>query len=283
MGNDLFIAFFLSVFYVSVIVGVISLAIHFQELGEGDYRAPTDQRPTKDSDSHFPIKNSLENRRYTNNENCKTNDSAKRPKSSYERSIVVLTSVIAAVTAFYAGAAALQLLANRLTSIRELRAYINPVAIELRCPSCGIQNYRLPPPVPGPVRDVLIITYENGGKTPAYSATGHSNWETESLGHMLPQDFHFPDLNTMNRGQLKVVESRDTTNPDRTGIFSSPIDVPTVMEARSGKVSLYFYGHLDYRDIFNEWRTTPYCYLYGYVDSKDFFIPCPYFSGRDPT
>jgi hypothetical protein len=164
----------------------------------------------------------------------------------------------------YAAIAAWQLWAYHSTSVRQLRAYVNPVTVVLQCPSCGLAKYKPPTIKPGlVVQDVVQTTFQNGGQTPAYNLTAHGNWQSINYGFSLPKDFPYPDYNTFDKGNLVIFTARESLNPNKDTTLVFPVVVQDILDARTHKRTLYFYGHADYQDIFHKWRQSPFCYLFS--------------------
>src|SRR5205823_1942267 len=64
----------------------------------------------------------------------------------------------------------------------------------------------------------------------------------------LPDDFRFPDKEAGEGFPLYA--SIAILNPSKTIEFSFPIELFFIQRARKKEVALFYYGHVDYRDVF---------------------------------
>jgi hypothetical protein len=113
--------------------------------------------------------------------------------------------------------------------------------------------------------DSITVGIENGGRTPAYSVTGWlSTHYVEGAGHVLPDGFSYPDKNPGS--PFLVYKSVASVNPDKSQDFTFIIDPSSIERCRRKEISLFFYGHVDYIDIFKNKQTTRFCYQYFPVE-----------------
>jgi hypothetical protein len=170
-----------------------------------------------------------------------------------------------------------QLLFYQCNSVRQLRAYVTTTNIELHCPSCDIPDYEAPKVKAGSlIKDVVIVTLQNGGQTPAYNLSAHLNWQPMPYGSRLPIDYPYKDRDTVGQDNLKPLESHTASNPGKEAPFTFMISVDEVKKAQAGKSMLYFYGHADYRDIYKRNRSTTFCFAYvPDIDKAKGFDVCP--------
>ena len=140
----------------------------------------------------------------------------------------------------------------------------------LSCPNCSGKTYRPPVLKPGTIiKDVLIVTVQNGGQTPAYNVHAYLNWGTMGYGFSLPSEFTYPDYPS----KLSLLIGVVSLNPGKDITFNFPFDIQTVLNARAHKNNLFVYGHIDYRDVFHKRRQSQFCYLYA-PDASDGFSTC---------
>ncbi len=163
----------------------------------------------------------------------------------------------------YTTVAFFQLIFYRLNSMRQLRAYINPIDVQLQCPDCDIPNYKGPEVIAGlTIKDAVRITFQNGGQTPAYNLMGHANWVELPFGCRLPKGFTYPDVETANNAKTEVLLTSVPVNPAKNYTIPFVVNVNLIQRGRDRKVTLFLYGHADYQDIFHKSRHTPFCYMY---------------------
>lgn len=164
------------------------------------------------------------------------------------------------------------------TERRQLRAYvgIDSKTVELKCGSC----------VPTALRrdtkafyddDFVGIGIHNFGQTPAHELTSRSNWKEMPFGAELPKDFDYPDNPPI---ESAYPMSKSTLNPTESAIAGNQFGAETVaiiIRAREHQASMYIYGHIDYKDVFDKPRTTPFCFRYApdTTDEAHRFPLCP--------
>jgi hypothetical protein len=147
-------------------------------------------------------------------------------------------------------------------SERELRAYIALDSIEMERPSKTLPKKPVAPkPGSNTLNNVLFLQFSNGGQTPAYDVYCHINWQPVPFGHRLADDYPFKDHETTAQGNLQPVISRDVINRDKGGIRRIPVPAALVVSMRKKQEFVYFYGHIDYVDIFGKPHKTNFCYL----------------------
>jgi hypothetical protein len=136
-----------------------------------------------------------------------------------------------------------------LSSRLELRAYV------------GIGHPKFGKPDP----DAVEITIENGGRTPAYNITGWMNthWIL-GASSLLPDDFTFPDKE--QGASFLVYRSTSMLHPQKAVQYAFMIDFSLIDRCRKKEIALFFYGHVNYIDIFRKPHTTTFCYQYFPVD-----------------
>ena len=140
----------------------------------------------------------------------------------------------------------------RDTERRQLRAYIGIPDGRLRCASCdkirwGILKY----PAKGYKNsDMMLLTIQNSGKTPAYDVAVTINSKEMPFGKQLPPDFKYPDYPSIP--DLPPM-SHTMSNPgqkDEGGLLLNQEYIMEFVRAQNNECTLYLYGHADYIDIF---------------------------------
>lgn len=181
-----------------------------------------------------------------------------------------------------ANAARAQAATSADTETRQLRAYIGIIdTLVLQCPLCETAGSNKPINF---TRDdffanTITIEIQNGGLTPAHAVTVKDSWEQVGFGRGLPKNFDYPinppGVNEFAIPQLNPVAS---LNPREKTPVASNIDkaaIPLIVEAKKHLITLYYYGEIDYIDVFGFGRRTTYCLEYIPDYKTDPFTPCP--------
>jgi hypothetical protein len=145
------------------------------------------------------------------------------------------------------------------TSQRQLRAYVGVQQIELRCVGFGIPDYQPAPRTIGyQHKDLLLVTLKNYGLTPAYDVRLWVNWYTMPYGERLPADFAYPDYGGIDPGVPQPTLTQVILHKDQEHVAIIAIfDLRPFIATRQEKSSMYIYGHITYRDIYQRrWRAT---------------------------
>lgn len=135
------------------------------------------------------------------------------------------------------------------TARRQLRAYVS-----LDPPRFGKHNL-----------DSIQVMAKNGGQTPAYNVQSHLNYYWLPAGQDLPTNFHFQDYGN----PTSPMKSIAVLNPNAEITFTLGIDPQKIESVRKKENNLFFYGHVDYRDIFGKHRTSKFCYQYFVAEDGD--------------
>lgn len=162
-----------------------------------------------------------------------------------------IASFIAAVAgSFAAGFAGVQAWIADDTAKRQLRAYVNVHLAKIKDPVC-----------PGCVPSA-VITLKNYGQTPAYhwqawhkvmiAETFDKKHWTVTNPEALPQGGGTKGI--LGPGQTTDAEVRNTT------LRLTPQQVQALND---GRLTLFVFGYIRYRDAFEIQRTTTYRYIYG--------------------
>ena len=126
----------------------------------------------------------------------------------------------------------------------------------------------------GSTPDIVTIDVQNGGQTPAYNVKIRSQWQPMPLGEKLPKTFPYAvdlaeDLGT--GGSLLPGEKE----PGITDI-KDPKVKSWIADARADKVSVYYFGQIEYMDVFKRPRITPFCAGYDpHAPEAESFVGCP--------
>jgi hypothetical protein len=85
----------------------------------------------------------------------------------------------------------------------------------------------------------------------------------------LPKGFNYPIIKPPKSNYLGLpfIGNNPTTtlNPQEKGPAESMIDpsfIPLIVKAREHKIVLFYYGNINYTDVFAKLRTTPFCFVY---------------------
>ena len=152
---------------------------------------------------------------------------------------------------------------------RQLRAYIGIIDdIILTCPLCDTANPGKP--IRLTIKDIfankISIQLQNGGLTPAYNGIVNAGAWQVSYGQGLPKDFNYPYIPVPPTDFiLPSLNGIGYLNPGEKSPVMVEIGAPiiqAIIQARRHIISLYFYGEVDYDDVFNVRRRTPFCAEY---------------------
>lgn len=128
------------------------------------------------------------------------------------------------------------------TAKRQLRAYI----------SLGNPHF-------DGVDSTITIPLHNTGQTPAHYVCGKINWQGVMGDDDLPEEFEYADMEDTLSGPFKSQFTLGT-NKDKGMVFNLPIE--HLRRVHNGEIGTFFYGHIDYFDIFNNPHTSTFCYRY---------------------
>ena len=176
---------------------------------------------------------------------------------SHDRLVILGTLILAA-------AAIGQIWLTARTARRQLRAYLGLLSIDVDMPHLNDHRYVIPSPPPqGHVfEDFILTAVKNYGATPAFRVSVIVNWiPVNPFGARLPDGYEYPDLNTSPQGALFI--SRGIADPQKEHLGTITVDsLEAFRDAKSKGVSIYFYGHIDYQDVFKRnWRRD-FCFVW---------------------
>ena len=165
---------------------------------------------------------------------------------SFDR-ITAVTGAAIAVLALVATAGQYWIASD--TEKRSLRAYVgvNSILPQLKTAPKGIN-----------------VFVQNGGQTPAYHVTVHLSGEPVPIGGKLPAGFGYAD-----KGDRDLARSSLAILSGGSGSKEIPFTIPFDHDEVFSKVEShanegYFYGHVDYDDIFDGHWLTEICYRYTF-------------------
>jgi len=153
----------------------------------------------------------------------------------------------------------------RQSNKRQLRAYIGVGSLKLDLPGLENPNYEpIQPNKPGlVVNDCVLCTFKNYGGTPALDVKTHVSWQPIPFSQMLPDDFSYPDRESITTpgigrvvSHLHLMQGQDHTA--RVPIYN----VGVFRQAQQREVTVYIYGHVDYRDVFGQDWSRRFSYIY---------------------
>jgi hypothetical protein len=160
---------------------------------------------------------------------------------------------------------------------RQLRAYIGIIDVIIKCSLCDSFDAKgLPAKIPISQRleNVVTMTIQNGGITPAYNVIGIDTWMPMPFSKDLPKGF---DYSIKEERDPDIPPGAGMLNPGEKGPSPGPLfvrDIPLIVRARKHEISLFYYGEIVYVDIFEKTRRTPFCYRY-IPDFAEFpFVNC---------
>lgn len=153
------------------------------------------------------------------------------------------------------------------TSKRQLRAYVGLARFEIEVPNLTVANYQpSPSPLPAGVvfADFMRAEVKNYGQTPATDVSVHMNFVfIPTFAQDLPDNFGYPDYEAVTGAGVGIVASRQIIEPGKSIEPRTALpDISALRDAPARKTSVFFYGHIDYTDIYDRrWRKS-YCYSY---------------------
>ena len=137
------------------------------------------------------------------------------------------------------------------TAERQLRAYV----------SVGAPTFGKADP------DSISIVIENGGETPAHQVMVGLNTYWIKAADELPADFKYPSFrDDKNPPKIETVAVLFRNKPIT---FTFGIDFSVIQRIRAKEIKLFFYGQVDYVDIFETDQHTFFCYEYYVARNGD--------------
>ncbi len=151
-------------------------------------------------------------------------------------------------------------------SKRQLRAYVGIDDIEITLGDKVVQAQGIT--TRGEIgwtwEDTISVRIKNFGQTPAERVYIHVNWQPMKAGHQLPEDFTYNDSGVRSAREIGPTLSFDMID---AGSFVTKIiaiqeisDIQNFNYAIDRSIYIYFYGHIDYRDIFGDLWVREFCY-----------------------
>lgn len=133
-------------------------------------------------------------------------------------------------------------------------------------------------------RDFIVLNVKNFGQTPAYDVTCFSHLAWTRFPQRLPDGYLYErDVDVVSTAPVRSTLSRymlesAKTHATRTIIF----DPRPIKAARRRRFNLYVYGRIYYRDIYNCWWRTKFCYSWEPMHpSGPRFIPYENYNEED--
>ena len=202
----------------------------------------------------------------------------------------LLTLAIVAASIYSARQAKISADAARLSAAtaqhaekQQLRAYvgINSEPIILRCDACDDPSKPIVEQQDLREDNSIITEMQNFGQTPAYDTTVYINWQINQYGTGLAEDFTYPD--TVTKG---LQTSKFAMYPGQKRPTVHALDAQTVgliRRARNHELFIFYYGHIDYRDVFDEQSIVDFCFQYAPdAGPKNHFPLCHEHNGPRP-
>lgn len=146
-----------------------------------------------------------------------------------------------------------QLQTARDTEMRQLRAYVGTGEISTIQQPKGI-----------------ALQIANHGQTPAVDVKVFSNWTDFPADQGIPVGFRFPEENDCPKdvaqgGQGNGVAGSGVLFPNEpmNSVVQRPLQCPSqakrILDAIAAKRMIILYGHIEYRDVFDQPRVTTFC------------------------
>jgi hypothetical protein len=142
-----------------------------------------------------------------------------------------------------------------------------------------LQDVTFTPVIPTPgyiAKNFVAVAIRNSGATPARKLVIFFNIERVPWGAGLPKDFGFPDAEPKKFPGIEANRSFWLIHPNTSKEqLGSIFDVRDFAKAQNMAAVIFFYGHIDYEDIFAVPHTTIFCYRYEpWTDLTKGFYPC---------
>jgi hypothetical protein len=157
------------------------------------------------------------------------------------------------------------------TAEADLRAYVGLIDIRLHSPKLGDDKYEIPSPLPpGYIfEDYIIYEVKNFGRTPAFNLSVEINWFPVPFANRLPDGFKFEDFSTFS-DRLTFDRSSNIVDPGSIHTGTVSVNALSIFrDAIAKHTSLYYYGHIDFMDVYKrEWRRE-FCYYFQPWQTKE--------------
>ncbi len=151
---------------------------------------------------------------------------------------------------------------SREASKRQLRAYVGIDKIELVIPNVRNKSHVIPDPLPTgyAYADYALFNLKNFGQTPAIKTKVVVNWQPTIFGFRLKEnEFAFGDLG--DEGESAYVVDPGATQYALISFVKTEY-LANIRDAMDKKLSLHFYGRVDYTDIFGDRWSREFCLMY---------------------
>lgn len=127
------------------------------------------------------------------------------------------------------------------TAARQLRAYVSvgPLIVKEKFP-----------------KEISFVA-KNTGQTPAYDLSSHLNFEKTGPEVGLPDGLGFPIREGFTFGC-----SVATLGSNGEIEFTFPVHLDDLTKVQNGKIGLFYYGHISYKDISKKDHVSKLCYQY---------------------
>ena len=197
--------------------------------------------------------------------------------------IIVGASIYSAQQAkISADAARLSAATAQDTEKQQLRAYVgvNSEPIILRCDACDNPSK---PIIEREYRDdnSVVMEIQNFGLTPAYDTSVRLKWEINTSGIGPADDFAYPDDQLGTNGVGKFAMYPGQKRP--SVVILDAQTIAFIQRARKHEMSMFYYGRIDYRDVFDEQTIVDFCFWYAPdAGAKNHFPICPMHNGPRP-
>ncbi|MSQ22778.1 MAG: hypothetical protein EXR53_05680 [Dehalococcoidia bacterium] len=177
-------------------------------------------------------------------------------------SINATATVAASIAAIISLAALLNI---RKTNKRQLRAYVGLESLRLELPELNDPNYRpIQPDKAGlVVDDYVLATVKNYGTTPALDVRTQVNWHGVPFGTLIQDDFAYADAESITTPDISRVISRYAVMQQQSHVDRVPVyDASVFKKAQQREISIWMYGHIDYRDIYGRKWSREFSFIY---------------------
>jgi hypothetical protein len=171
------------------------------------------------------------------------------------------------------------------TARRQLRAYVGLEKLSFELTNENNPSFVLDLQTHGVTHeDFIAVKIRNFGPTPASDVCVFVYAAPTPPYQRLPDDFFLTrDNDRVSTGAIRITLARFLLQPNQMEITKTVVHPHLVRDARAGRINLYLYGRIYYRDIYSRpWRTR-FCFLWepGTASRAERFVAYEQYNGED--
>lgn len=170
-----------------------------------------------------------------------------------------------------------QISISRDTEVRQLRGYLGIVAhsISIRCIQCSQIPVPTSPTLPEDIQDGITFELKNFGLTPALKPWMCADVKAVSYGEPITKEEANALFSECDRPS-GMRQLKPTVWPTEGRPWSARLRSPSdIVAVRNKKASVFFFGRVNYQDVFGYSRNTYFCFQYAHAPTgEDGFLGC---------